>query len=780
MKNLILIIIFFFSNSVVCSQNYTISGYVTDRQTGEQLVGATIYSPVLQKGSQTNSFGFYSLTLPVQDSILIQISYVGYNTVTNTFVLNKNKIISFELISGITTQNVVVNGNSIDKTIEMGKLQIPVKQLDLIPTLGAEPDLMKAFQLMPGVQSGNEGSSGLYVRGGSPDQNLILLDDVPLYYVNHLGGFVSIFNTDAINSVSLTKGSFPARYGGRLSSVMDVRMKEGNMKKVTGNVTLGTVTSKISIQGPVKRDVSSFIFSARGLLWGFVYQPLMRILLEDMSIGYNFYDINAKYNHKLNKNNRVYFSFYYGDDNLIFNVKENMFINDEKAIYTLRWGNLMTAVRWNKVFSQKLFSNLTFSYTRYRYVSDFSYTNKIEKEYINYNYYTGINDFNFKYEFDYYVNSNYKIKTGTEAIFHNFNPGVTKTISKIENTTEHDTTIGNKSIMALENTYYFENEIKIGKRFTTNIGLRMSNYFINNKYFFSFEPRIINRFSLNKTLSIKASYSKTQQNIHLLTSSTVGMPVDIWVPATAIAKPSQSQQVAFGVFKSTFDNTIEISIETYYKELSNLIAYKEGVSYQGTSQNWQEKIETNGKGTSYGIELLIQKKAGVITGWLGYTYAKTYREFENINNGNKYPFKYDRTHDLSLVVNYKVNKKINLSASWVFGSGYPYTLPRGKYPIINDNQDWLTANLGFNYLDEVYIWEDRNSRRMRSFHHLDFGMNFKKQKKRGIRTWTISVYNVYNRQNPYFYYMNFENNEWKLFQQSLFPVIPSISYSFKF
>ncbi len=780
-KNLILVIIIISFSLFANSQNCTISGYVSDKETGEYLIGANIYATQQQKGVQTNSYGFFSLTLPAQDTVEISVSFIGYNPEIRKIFLTENEVINFELQAGVLINNVVINANSIDRNNEMGNLEIPVKQLNLIPTIGAESDLMKAFQLMPGVQSGNEGSSGLYVRGGSPDQNLILLDDVPLYYVNHLGGFVSIFNTEAINDVSLIKGSFPARYGGRLSSVMDVRMKDGNMKKLSGNFTISSVTSKIYLDGPIKKDKSSFMFSARGFLWGVVYQPLMRVLLQDMSVGYNFYDINAKYNHKINKNNRIYFSFYNGDDNLQFKISDKIIGSPEKALYSLKWGNLMTAIRWNKVFSPKIFSNLTFAYTRYRYVSDFSYTNKTdqETEYINYNYNTGINDLSLKYEFDYFVRDFYKIKTGTDFTIHSFNPGISNSVYKINDTIKNNNNVGNKPIMAIENTYYFENELKIGNKFTTNIGLRMSNYFVDNDYFTSFEPRILNRLSLNKNLSVKASYTKTKQNVHLLTSSTVSMPVDIWVPATSVAKPSEAHQFALGIYKSIYNNKIEFSVETYYKKLSNLIAYKEGISYQGASQNWEDKIETAGNGTSYGVELLIQKKHGKATGWIAYTYSKTDRQFDNINNGNRYPFKYDRKHDLSLVLNYKISKNINISGTWVFGTGYPFTLPSGKYPIINDSDGW-EGSLDFVYNDDVYIWEDRNSRRMRSFHHLDLGANFEKQTKRGSRTWTISIYNVYNRQNPYYYYMRYEKREWKLYQQSLFPIIPSISYSFKF
>jgi len=552
-------------------------------------------------------------------------------------------------------------------------------------------------------------------------------------------------------------------------------MKDGNLNKLSGIYTIGTVTSKITIQGPIKKDTSSFLFSARGFLWGFLYQPLTRVFFKNMSIGYNFYDINAKYNRKINENNRIYFSFYSGDDNLVFRIKDEIINSPEKAAYTLRWGNILAAVRWNKIYSPKLFSNLTLAYTRYRYVSDFKYSDTNLNESMTNKYKTGINDLSLKYEFDYFLSDNYNIKTGADFILHSFNPGITQYVYRVKGNTINDTIIGNQTIHALENSFYFENNIQVGKKLNLNIGFRVSDYYTKQNNFFSFQPRILSRFSITDKFSVKVSYTEMQQNVHLLTSSTVSMPVEIWVPATEIAKPSGAKQFAVGSYKSMFNNELEFSIETYYKITKNLIAYKEGVSYQGTSQNWQQKIETNGKGISYGIELLLQKKTGKLTGWIGYTYSKTNRQFDNINNGNPYPFKYDRTHDLSIVCAYKINNNIDFSLAWVFGTGYPFTLPRGKYPIINDN-DYNR----FDFNSEVYIWEARNSRRMRSFHHLDLGINFRKGKKRGIRIWTVSIYNVYNRQNPYFYYIDNQNNDYKLYQQSLFPVIPSISYSFKY
>ncbi|MBN2890342.1 MAG: TonB-dependent receptor [Bacteroidales bacterium] len=777
MRKLFVTILLLLNLSVIYSQKAQISGYVSDNKTGERLIGAVVTDKTNNKAVSTNGFGFFSIDCPENTEIILQCSFIGYLPIEKSFKTEKNLTYNFDLESGIAIKEVIISTNKqILNNSEMGTTTLPVSQVKLMPALGGESDILKAIQMMPGVQGGTEGSSGLYVRGGGIDQNLILLDDVPLYYVNHLGGFVSTFNTDAINDVKLIKGSFPARYGGRLSSVLDVRMKDGNMKKISGNYTISLVASKFLIEGPIKKDTSSFLISTRGLLWGFAYAGFSKLVFEDFMINYNFYDVNAKFNRILNEKNRIYFSFYYGDDNFVPRV----FTEDknEKIIFPTRWGNFLSSVRWNKTFNSKLFSNTTLSYTRYRYKNSLQYSDKQTKSSFEQTYLTGINDLSAKFEIQYFANNYLNFRVGADWTYHEFNPGFFHYISTEKDTLITDTTYGNKKIYSQEANFFIENSLKIGNHINLNIGGRFSNYLVDKKLFMAFEPRILANYKVNTKTSVKASFTQSHQNIHLLTSSTVGMPVDLWVPATSIAKPELSTQYSIGFYQILKKDLI-LSIEGYYKTMNNLISFSEGLSYYGAAQNWEQKIETEGIGTSYGLEILAEKKSGKLTGWISYTYANTSRQFENINNGKAYPFKYDRRHSLNIVTNYKINEKISLSASWVYGSGYPFTMAIGKYPYLNEEN-----NNSFFYRDFyniAYIYPDRNSFRMRAFHHLDIGANFEKEKKNGVRTWTISVYNVYNRQNPFYYYMDTDQQgNWHLYQQSMFPIIPSISYSFKF
>ncbi|RLD59996.1 MAG: TonB-dependent receptor [Bacteroidetes bacterium] len=787
MKNVVFVTLIFFSTQLF-SQKITISGFVQDDKSGEKLIGANVYDLNSLKGTITNNFGFYSLTLPATDSVKIIFSFIGYQTQKKDLALKKDFSLNIYLHAGNLLHEVVVTDQRIkpiEQRDEMSIVSIPMKQIKTLSSLGGETDIMKALQLMPGVQSGNEGTSDLYVRGGSPDQNLILLDDVSLYYINHLGGFVSTFNTDALNSVKLIKGGFPARYGSRLSSVLDIRMKEGNMKKFHGQGTMGLVSSKISLEGPVKKDTSSYIISFRRFLYDIFSRPISKMAFNGVSVGYNFYDFNAKINYKLSDKNRLYLSFYLGDDKFITKFKDKS--KENVAKNALKWGNILGALRWNHLYNRKLFSNITLSYTRYKYLTEFSYKDKSNQDNMESynNFYSGINDINAKFDFEYYIIPRYKIKFGINNIYHTFQPGtINYKQSGIQLSTNIDTSFGNYSINAFENSAYLENEISISNKFNSNIGIRTSNYIVNKKNFYSIEPRILFSYIITENMSIKLSYSEMQQYVHLLTSSSVGMPIDLWVPATKKVVPEKSQQIAFGISKSLKNFKYELSVESYYKKMHNMIAYKEGSSYFGTSQDWQDKVETNGNGESLGIEFLLQKKEGKTTGWISYTLSKTTRRFNNINNGKTYPYKYDHRHDISIVFNHKLKDNIDISATWVFSTGSPITLAIGKYYMIDDNDN---DNPAFIY-EEADIYGSKNSFRMHSYHRLDVCIIFYKKKKWGERTWSISVYNVYNRQNPYYYYFDYDydndgnqiGNDLKLYQQSLFPIIPSVSYSFKF
>lgn len=787
------ILIIFFYTCTVSAQNVTLSGYVYDTETGEFLIGASVYDLTSEKGTISNNYGFFSLSIPKKEKTTLVLSHIGYTTIREIVYPNVNLKVDFSMLSEsylldevelITTKEM-----PIEKRNEIGTLSIPVKQIKALPALGGEVDVLKALQLMPGVQSGNEGSSGLYVRGGSPDQNLVLLDDVPLYYVNHLGGFVSTFNIDAISNVKLIKGGIPAHYGGRLSSILDIRMKEGNMRKFKGSGMIGMVAAKIAIEGPVKKDTTSYMISARRMLYDLIARPASKIAFNGISTGYTFYDFNAKVNHIYSDKDRLFFSAYMGNDRSIIRKKNTEGAGAFKN--TLEWGNYLAAIRWNHLYGQKLFSNITLSYTRYRFLTESfnEFKNNNESFESSRKFLSGIYDFGLKADFEYYVSSNYKLKFGGNSIYHTFKPGVTKNRQKVNGTNTLNNTVGSFDTFAWENSVYVENEIKISKRIKTNLGFRTSVYHVDNKDYLSLEPRLLVSYLFKEDLSIKSAYSKMQQNVHLLTNSGVGLPTDLWLPATNEVAPQESEQFSLGVAKSLVGGIYEFSLEGYHKKMKNLITYKEGASFLGETLNWESLIERKGKGTSYGIEFLLQKKEGKSTGWIGYTWSKTSRQFENINKGYSFPYRYDRRHDLSLVFAHQLNEKIDISSTWVYGTGNSYTLPSSKYSIVDESENFYLGE--YNNTSEIFIYGERNANRMRSYHRLDVGINFRKKKKWGERILNFSVYNLYARQNPYFYYIDnevdfdekgneIEVGKTSLKQQSFFPILPSISYSFSF
>ncbi len=776
MRKLIIYIVIIFSGISLYGQDKTsISGFIYDKSTGEILIGATIYEKKSKIGTVTNEYGFYSLTTPFHDSLKIYVSFLGYKQLKINLPNNQKKQLDFHLTSGIALDEVTITATkeeNIAKRNETGVVRLPMKEIKALPNLFGEVDIVKAYQLTPGVQSGGEAKSNLYVRGGSPDQNLILLDDVPLYYVAHFGGFFSVFNADAVNDVKLIKGGFPARYSSRLSSVLDIRMKEGNMQKLCVQGTVGLLSSKISVEAPIIKNKLSFIVSARKNLL-----PIFKMMGTGLS--YNFYDLNAKLNYRLSTKDKLFFSYYMGDDILSMNEKTDMSNHNS----TVKWGNTLLAFRWNHIYNNKLFSNLTFSNTYYRYKNIFEYntdTDGISKS-MNNSLLTGINDLSLKVDFTYLINSKLNFKFGANSIYHTFIPNdkhFSQSGTDIVSINENYSSIAN----AIENAIYLENELKFN-RINTNFGFHYSSYHIGSSNYYSFEPRILINYILREDLSIKYSFSKMNQYVHLLTYSGTGTPSDYWMPTNENVKPENSIQNSLGIAKTFFSNKYEFSIETYHKTLNNLITFIPGESLLGNLDNWENVIEMNGKGLNYGIELFLQKKTGKTTGWVGATVAKAEREFVNVNNGKTYPFKYDRLLDLSIVVNHKLKENIVLSATWTYGTGYPITLAAEHYAINGE---------------DIFVYTEKNSFRMRDYHRLDIAANFNKKTKWGERTWTVSIFNVYNHQNPYYYYYGRElknqtsNNtssghsftpgygELKLYQKSLFSIFPSVSYSFKF
>lgn len=769
------------SSLSLAAQQFTISGYVRDGASGESLIGSTVNQYGKSNGTIVNVHGFYSLTLP-KDSVTLLFSYVGFEQQLIKLFLDRDTTLTISLNSSNLLNDVTVSATKADAIHEvnqMSSIVVPITQIKAMPALLGENDIFRVLQLMPGIQSGTEGSTGLFVRGGSPDQNLILLDGVPVYNASHLFGFFSVFNADALNRVELVKGGFPARYGGRISSVIDISMKEGDMKKIKGEGSIGLVASKFTLEGPIQKDKTSFLISARRTYIDILSKPFVKRFEDGYISGYHFYDLNAKINHIVNKRNRIYLSNYVGSDKWYAesdrsSSSENNGITSKYTYHDdsgLSWGNFITAVRWNTIISPKLFANFTGTSSRYRFQyftewrNTVSITNQPETvDYYKSRYSSGINDWAAKADVDWLPNPNHYIRFGANAIAHKFSPGVYATQSQAA-----DTTAGATNTYAKEFAAYVEDDWKISSALKVNLGVHTSAFQVEGKTYHSVQPRISSRYLLSNDFSVKASFSTMTQFIHLLTNAGLGLPTDLWVPSTARVRPQQSWQGAFGLAK-TYKGIYEVSLEGYYKQMWSLIDYKDGASYVDINKDWQDKIVKGGVGESKGLELLFQRKTGVFTGWVGYTLSWTNRQFDAINFGKLFPYKYDNRHDINVALMHTRNDRLDFSLAWVFTSGNAVSVPTAIY-----------AGTTSGYPTTVKYYEGRNSYRMRNYHRLDLSVSLKKVKKWGETRWTFGVYNVYNRQNPF--YMNIkpnDNGQNKLYQYSLFPVVPSISYSVKF
>jgi outer membrane cobalamin receptor len=782
----------------VFPQGYTVSGYVQDSLTTESLIGASIYRQSSGQGTAANKFGFYSLTLPASE-VEITYSYVGYGTLTKRFNLRRDTVITVSLNPSQELPEVEVTASArIQENVQMSAINLPVTQIKSLPALMGEVDILKTLQLMPGIQSGGEGTTGLYVRGGGPDQNLMLLDGVPLYNVSHLFGFLSVFNADAVNNVEVFKGAFPARYGGRVSSVVDVSMKEGNMQKFHGEGSIGLVASKITFEGPLAKDRTSFILSARRTYIDVLTKPIVasqnRNSDNKVNGGYYFYDVTAKVNHRFSGKDRIYLSLYMGDDKFYSDSEFNESLTSHtKNASQLAWGNLVTAFRWNHVFSGKLFGNTTLTYSRYRLYTGMESWNTYEKanwssgapvysavtDYYGADYRSGINDWAGCLSFDYVPSPNHYIRFGATATHHTFNPGALAFTSP-----DSIARYSQGELSGWEYGLYAEDEIKVTDRLKTNIGLHWSGFSVRNTSYGVLQPRISARYLLNGDFSAKASYARMAQYIHLLANSNVGLPTDLWVPATDRLQPQTSNQVAAGI-ALTFRREYEISVEGYYKTMDNVLEYKEGASFLNPDNPWEDKV-LQGDGRSYGLELFIQKKTGNVTGWIGYTLSWTDRLFEELNNGERFPYKYDRRHDFSVAVIKRLSKKVEFSGTWVFGTGNSISLPVGVYQAANPVRPDPTFETPI--YPNYYDFGKRNGYRMAPYHRLDLSVSFLKTTRWGERRWVIGVYNAYSRRNPFYIdveekekqYMGDTYKKYEYIQYSLFPIIPSISYQFKF
>jgi len=772
------------ATSLPAQNKFVLSGYIQASDSKELLPFVNITIPQLKIGTTSNNYGFYSITLP-KGSYIVQVSYVGHIPKKLNIDFFSDKELNIELESNNFLPKLEISSNQFDKVSEtnrLGLLTLPINQLNSIPSLFGEKDVLKALQLLPGIQKGREGTSGLYVRGGATDQNLVILDDATVYNVSHLFGFFSVFNGDAIKSIELSKGGFPARYGGRLSSVLEINMKDGNKQKISGEAGIGLISSRILIEGPIIKNKSSFLVSGRRTYIDALMVPFMP---KSSLTRYYFYDLNTKLTLDLDKKNKFYISGYFGRDKFLTNnnkthpVKEGLF-----------WQNATTTIRWNHLYNSKTFSNTAMIYSNYKFqvFSEELFNNSL---YLL-NYHSGIRDISFKHDIEYHPSPRYNLRIGLQITNHLFTPS-----AFVVKDSELDVdTLKKNTYLSFESGVYVENNFSFGSKLKINAGLRLSHFLSGNKQYLYPEPRFILNYIIKQDFSFKASYSEMNQFIHLLSNTNIGLPTDLWVPATNRIKSQHSKQISTGFAKDLNKLNLQITLEGYYKTSHRILGYKPGSSFlvmndlqKIENNDWQDKI-TTGIGKSYGAEILIQRKTGKLNGWVGYTISWTKLQFNELNYGREFWARHDRRHDISIVTIYKLKKNITISGTWVFGSGNAVTLEVGKFPVSRYNPFStlpFTEDLEFQD-DKTYGETDYgeiNSFRTNAYHRLDLGIQFKKKKNKYERTWDISIYNVYFNKNPFFYKIESlsegsNSTRTRLLQVSLFPIIPSFSYNIKF
>ena len=775
MQKKFLFSLFIFTVACINSQaqnKFTISGYVKDAKTGEELIGATVMIKELKAtGTTANAYGFYSITIP-EGNYTVVSQFIGYEAKSVPVVLNQNTKLNFILIEkGKELNEVVVTGEKKDENItktQMGVEKLDIQQIKNIPVLFGEKDVLKTLQLLPGVQSAGEGNSGFYVRGGTSDQNLILLDEATVYNASHLLGFFSVFNSDAIKDVALYKGTQPADFGGRLSSVLDIKMKDGNDQKFGVSGGIGLISSRLNIEGPIKKNKGSFIVSARRT-YADAFLKLSKDSLTRQARLY-FYDLNMKANYNIDDKNRIFLSGYFGQDVLGLGTT-----------FGINWGNATGTMRWNHLFSDKLFSNTSLIFTNYDYKINIDFGgNAIDII-------SRIQDYGIKQDFEYFANAKNKIKFGFTSTYHKIIPGAI--------TTSSNSPIGKLNLpnkYAWENAVYVSHEIKATEKFSVEYGLRFTSFsllgpgnfytydangaatdsasYTSNQFvktYFNLEPRASANYILNEKSSIKAFYGRNTQNLHLISNSVSTNPTDLWIPSSNNVKPEIADQVSLGYFRNFKDNNYEFSTEVYYKNLQNQIDYKNGAQL-----NFNENVESQllfGVGRAYGVEFFLKKKYGRFNGWIGYTLSRTEKQITGINNGSWYPATQDRPNDISIVTIYELSKKWTISAVWVYYTGNAVTFPSGKYEVAGQVVDYYT---------------ERNGYRMPDYNRLDIGVTWQRKKTEKFESsWNFSLYNAYGRENAYtitFQTDPTDPTRTQAVQTTLFRWIPSITYNFKF
>jgi len=772
----------------------TISGYITDASSGETLIGAGAVEGT--QGAISNPHGFYTLTLPCGKHT-ISYSYVGYATQNVELLLSRDTTVNITLSPDqIKGSTVVASKDAGISSTKMSAIELPMAMIKNAPALFGEHDVLKTVQLMPGVQSGGDGFSGMYVRGGGPDENLLLLDGVGLYNAEHMLGIFSIFQSEAIKKVTLYKGSFPARYGGRISSIIDIRTNDGNMKEYSGTVGISVISDKLHIEGPIIKDKLAFSFSARGMHTMLLNKPI----LDRFGANYYFYDLNGKVTWRISDRDRVAASFYHGRDAFLIQSTTE---GDTKTAegtegvtststedFDISWGNTLFATNWTHTFSNRLFANTTIAYTRYRMDVDMGVLSSYAvpgdetptETRFKFNYNSGMRDYTAKMDFDFTPSPEHLIKFGVEGVHHVFYPQTGKIqFDQIGGITASLDTAATGQLGTIlhgnELSFYAEDDFSIGERLNLNPGMKVALFFVKGKNYCSLEPRFSAKYDIGGGFSVKGAYSRMSQYVHLLSYSDISLPVDLWVPITSKIKPVTSDQVSLGVYHDGVPGW-EFSLEGYYKWTHNVLEYMDGVSYMTDLSDWESCVEM-GEGRSKGIEVFIEKKDGKTTGWLGYTLAWSDRIFSTINSGEKFPYKYDSRHNLSLVVNHQLTERLSLGATWTFATGGTMTLPeRQTIAVTSDGT-----------ISQIALNTKRNNYRLPPTHKLNIGVNYTIPHKRGESTWSFSIYNVYDQMNATFvlnqstsspYIADVQKYTVKLSKFTLLPIIPSIGWTRKF
>lgn len=768
----------FFIGIPPSKRKYSLSGFISDQETGESLINASIIELNDHTGTISNSFGFYSFTLN-QSQHQLQISYVGYHDVIIEIKPEKDSVINVALKPKtiLNEVNVVADqkGNNINHQF-VSTSSLTGDKINSSGFLG-ESDLFQNLQHIPGVQRTNESLGGFIVRNGSHDQNLILLDDVPVYYSSHLFGLFSVFNPDAIKHVKLIKGGFPAHYGGRVSSVLDIRMKDGNTKKLGGEFSIGLLTAKFNLNGPIKKNKTTFNLSLRRSYLDLLLNGILELADSDVKVGYYFGDLNFKLAHKFSHRDKLYFSTYWGGDLFRLKNKEKLTVDsDEQSENKVGWGNFTNSLRWNHIYNHHLFGNTSLILSRYTFlVKDKKSAMNDVGDYIenyNYRFKSGIRDFTLKSEFDWIPDAKHYLKFGIEASLHHTKPGS----ERYRNNEQNEQNVSSDEIIkSREMVLFGEAQIQFGKKFLLNMGSRWSSFIVEGTYYSTVEPRLSAQYLLNPKWTLTGSFSQMTQYLHLITTSSLSLPTDLWLPVTSKIKPIDSFQYTGGTNYS-FSKSVQFSAEYYYKISRNILEFKDETYFQRVNADWEDMVEA-GKGWSRGLEFNLRKTTGKTTGNMAYTISKSYVKYPKINSGIKYASSFDRRHDFSIMINQKISKKVDCSLVWNYGTGLPSTLSSVNIPAVSP---YDPGNI-----NSSPIFLARNSFRLPDYHRLDLSINFTKQKKHGVRTWNISINNLYNRKNASYVYLKENTNDfgsttYDLKKISLFSFLPSFSYSYKF